>query len=576
MKRSNIQVILENILFEGRVKTSIDKWSNYVVPGHEDLGPLKNQDGWDDVVRTLQAPENDPSGNNKYLDFMFRYIVQSWTDALNGDEDNFDIYTDYIVRAVKIFHNLSERNLIEDKNIYSPKYKDFTVFSDVITKGQQRAEEIQKEKQFKSDAEKIYQDSRWIVVVPKTHEASCHYGAGTKWCTTTRGITSYFESYTTNGILFYILDKTRTSGTLYKLAIHAKYKEGRQVYDVGNDLNFLYQPLEAYENTMTGYDEEDLEVNLKYIIPLLPKSLMDAIQSYYFTNLNNINRVRRENAYKKALEREGLEEKRVLDMKTVKLKFLEHVLEEGHLDNFIDVDLDGSYVELNQLTKVFGEWKWVFLEGNKRFHIVSNRVDFYIEGLLFPDQETDFTLKLYRIDEGGVYTPIGDTIGFNSNALFFITNNPFGMAFYNETKIKIDVIDVIENQELIGLFLTTLRDKIEKYCLTSLFRGGVPTVNNKVLWKPKNDHSSYKFTYPARPNSITYKFLEYVMENPGRTAVQFYRDVLGKRRTVGHNAMFFGSIKDAGLVTMRRQGREFGYYIGPNYKAWTEGRLQRI
>ena len=37
--------------------------------------------------------------------------------------------------------------------------------------------------------------------------------------------------------------------------------------------------------------------------------------------------------------------------------------------------------------------------------------------------------------------------------------------------------------------------------------------------------------------------------------------------------MFFAAIKDAGIVNMERQGRQFVYSLGPNYQDWVEGRL---
>jgi predicted transcriptional regulator len=39
--------------------------------------------------------------------------------------------------------------------------------------------------------------------------------------------------------------------------------------------------------------------------------------------------------------------------------------------------------------------------------------------------------------------------------------------------------------------------------------------------------------------------------------------------------MFFSSIKDSGIVKMERKGRQFVYSIGPNYSAWTQGKLLR-
>ena len=33
------------------------------------------------------------------------------------------------------------------------------------------------------DAEMVYDGPNWEILVPKTKEASCHYGANTRWCT---------------------------------------------------------------------------------------------------------------------------------------------------------------------------------------------------------------------------------------------------------------------------------------------------------------------------------------------------------------------------------------------------------
>ena len=74
---------------------------------------------------------------------------------------------------------------------------------------------------------------------------------------------------------------------------------------------------------------------------------------------------------------------------------------------------------------------------------------------------------------------------------------------------------------------------------------------------------------------MTQLFTEYLKDNPRRTANQFYEDVLGRSRPRAHNNMFFAAIKDSGIVKMERQGRQFVYSLGPNYEAWTQGKLLR-
>ena len=95
-------------------------------------------------------------------------------------------------------------------------------------------------------------------------------------------------------------------------------------------------------------------------------------------------------------------------------------------------------------------------------------------------------------------------------------------------------------------------------------------------WETESYVSSYAFNYPPRMGTMTQKFTDYLQENPRRTANQFYEDVLGiSSRPRAHNNMFFASIKDSGIVKMERQGRQFVYSLGPNYSAWTKGKLLR-
>ena len=58
----------------------------------------------------------------------------------------------------------------------------------------------------KSGAEKVYEDERWLVVIPYTKEASCLYGANTQWCTAARKDNA-FKEYNENGYLYINIDK---------------------------------------------------------------------------------------------------------------------------------------------------------------------------------------------------------------------------------------------------------------------------------------------------------------------------------------------------------------------------------
>ena len=55
-------------------------------------------------------------------------------------------------------------------------------------------------------AEIVYEDDEWKIVIPLTEEASCIYGAHTKWCTAGRG-NNMFEYYNNQGPLYININK---------------------------------------------------------------------------------------------------------------------------------------------------------------------------------------------------------------------------------------------------------------------------------------------------------------------------------------------------------------------------------
>jgi hypothetical protein len=57
------------------------------------------------------------------------------------------------------------------------------------------------------ESEKIYTSDNYIVLIPKTQEASCAYGRGTRWCTASTGSRNYFDQYNRQGPLYVIINR---------------------------------------------------------------------------------------------------------------------------------------------------------------------------------------------------------------------------------------------------------------------------------------------------------------------------------------------------------------------------------
>lgn len=84
----------------------------------------------------------------------------------------------------------------------------------------ERKTEKELEREAKSQVTKLYEDDDVLVVMPKSYVSSCYYGANTKWCTTTRGSSGYFEKYSRDGKLYYFINKK----TGLKRALYIKEK----------------------------------------------------------------------------------------------------------------------------------------------------------------------------------------------------------------------------------------------------------------------------------------------------------------------------------------------------------------
>ena len=264
-----------------------------------------------DLIDKLSS--QDPSGNNKYLDWMLYYIyedMKKWkkfenpkkgeyvTDpqAPNTYSSSLNFTIDHIIKVVQSFHKNVERltpervyealekrlghiptnftliksdngqkGIWESKNInaYNPH-----ILSQVLnyiidtypSKGEMDA--IRREQTVN-----IYEDDKIKIVAPQSFASSCMYGANTKWCTTskTKGF-SHFKEYTrkNNVLIYFIFKKPKTFD---QLNIERSDYESIMDRELRNaltkDPNF--NKLALYYNINNGvkawYDEVDSSVD---------------------------------------------------------------------------------------------------------------------------------------------------------------------------------------------------------------------------------------------------------------------------------------------------------------------------
>jgi hypothetical protein len=193
---------LINLITEGRKENFIQKFSSKF-----------NQEQLDKILEKSESIV----GRNKFLDYMGKVVnPRNFTDDLN-------IVTNLLTRFATIGSNLP----IKDINQYKTMSELKKALSDYDNK-------VRREIKTVDDADIVYEDDKMIVVMPKTYKASCQFGSGTKWCTTSSP--SYYEKYNEDAKLFYFIDKTKpTSDPTYKVALLQKFNGDRTYFNAVDD-----------------------------------------------------------------------------------------------------------------------------------------------------------------------------------------------------------------------------------------------------------------------------------------------------------------------------------------------------
>lgn len=202
-----------------------------------------------DAVTFGMLKDLDPTPTFKYIDKIVKfYINESPSIKELGD-------------LISKYHMLLSRNQVKTRDINAFKTLD-QLRSEVSDSGS-RYEVKERSK----DVDVVYEDRNFLVVIPRTHEASCKYGAGTKWCTTAEHPV-HWEKYTyEKKTLYYILDKNKPmDDPTYKLSVVIyPESEGGGISECRNALEKKVSFESVIE--MTGLDPEMFVPNPTALAP---------------------------------------------------------------------------------------------------------------------------------------------------------------------------------------------------------------------------------------------------------------------------------------------------------------------
>lgn len=173
----------------------------------------------------------------------------------NFDSMNFNSNINDLVIKLREFDKISSNLPLTDINSYKNLEQLSNALLDYSNRPRRQVREVE-------GGNVVYDDNRYFVVNPLTHQASCYYGKGTKWCTASDS-DYQFKQYNDDSKLFYILDKTKsTSDPYYKIALLRKFNGDKTFFD-------------AQDNTIKNIES--------VIEPTLLKQIMTSIDDYLNT-----------------------------------------------------------------------------------------------------------------------------------------------------------------------------------------------------------------------------------------------------------------------------------------------------
>lgn len=113
-------------------------------------------------------------------------------------------YTDLNLANNCLNDFVKNSNKLQNKDINS--YKSLSDLNKAVSEVKEQKTSHDLKREAKSEAEKVYENNNWMIIVPHTKRASVQYGKGTKWCTAAKN-NNMFDFYNDQGSLYIIINK---------------------------------------------------------------------------------------------------------------------------------------------------------------------------------------------------------------------------------------------------------------------------------------------------------------------------------------------------------------------------------
>jgi hypothetical protein len=392
-----------------------------------------------------------------------------------------------------------------------------------------------KDKELEGQAKKIYEKGDFVVIQPKTEQASCKYGSNTKWCVTSKG-SGHFGRYTAGRQgLYFIINKAKSTSKNYsKIAIHFD-DEGYMRYWDAQD-----SPLSQRETDIFEYAFPEIIEAIKNDYKVYAGSMTDKFLTETFDKVG-------ENS---AESRNYLSSSYNLISYIAGFRNI-HDMGFGHTEARLSISLNSD-----KENKLIDEYQVFITYKSKDEKTFTASI-----GFAGPDSmtsEEDF--EDLGLEEWGI------------DVTYNIGKSPAETAEGVRRHIATRVLDHIKNNP-------KLTQKV---------------AGTSKVWRP--DRFNYGYTFGKNKGFIK-KLVDYLDAGTIGTKLDFLES-LGKLKTKvvdgkklysrsndnyvpssqfrGQFSSFFASAKMSGILGYRKVGKDYFLVKGPNFEAFKSGELKAL
>lgn len=184
---SRRQMLFEEYLIEATIE---DIYTKY-------YSDIPKEDFQSIIIADPTYNSNSPDKMGKYSKWLLKLYKQ-------GKLKMEDLYK--FKESLQAFHTY--RNQLPKKDImaYGDGNQLYNAVRQFIENPNQATSHSDAIRRIKQDAEKVYEDSDWLILIPKTEEAAKYYGKGTRWCTAATH-NNMFQYYNQDGPLYININK---------------------------------------------------------------------------------------------------------------------------------------------------------------------------------------------------------------------------------------------------------------------------------------------------------------------------------------------------------------------------------